>query len=77
MLRFDVFGILVGLEYVSGSWHAYYLGPEGKRRPADFVIPALIEADELTQFLSDLFHESASPHHPDVRRLGQLPSSSK
>lgn len=69
LLRFDVFGTLVGLQRAGGSWQAFYLGPEGKRRPADFVIPDFIQEAELVQFLTDLFHESASVGGRELRRL--------
>lgn len=66
MLRFDVFGKRVGVERTSDGWIACWLGNEGKRRPAEFVIPDFVAEDELAQYLRDLFHESASPQHPDV-----------
>lgn len=66
MLRFDVFGKRVGVERTPGGWITYWLGNEGKRRPAEFVIPDFVAEDELAQYLRDLFHESASPQHPDV-----------
>lgn len=69
MLRFDVFGLRVGLERRGATWLAFWLGEEGKRRPADFVVPDFIAEDELAQYLRDLFHESASDRHPDVVRL--------
>ena len=69
LLRFDVFGTQVGVERQGDVWHAWYLGSEGKRRPADFVVPDFIEEFELARYLADLFHESASPDRPDVRRL--------
>jgi hypothetical protein len=69
LLRFDVFGTLVGIERRDGSWQAYYLGTEGKRRPADFVVPEFVEEAELARYLADLFHEAARPGHAEVRRL--------
>lgn len=42
MIRFDVFGrFLVGVEPLEVGWKPYFLGNEGKRRDADFVIPAV------------------------------------
>lgn len=69
ILRFNVFGTLVGIERSGPHWKAYYLGTEGKRRPADFVIPEFVVEAELAQYLADLFHESARPGHSEVRAL--------
>ncbi len=67
LLRFNVFGTLVGISRSGADWTAYYLGSEGKRRPADFVIPEFVEETELAQYLADLFHESATPSNSEVR----------
>ncbi len=67
--RFDVFGRLVLVEASAGGWRAFYLGTEGKRRPADFSIPANLCADDLRAYLDDLFHELATAARPTVRRL--------
>jgi hypothetical protein len=52
-----------------GVWQAYALGADGKRSPADFVVPAFVEDSEIEQYLYDLFHESATPGNGDIRRL--------
>jgi hypothetical protein len=44
-------------------------GADGKRSPADFVVPEFVEASGLEQYLFDLFHESATPGNEDVRRI--------
>lgn len=67
--RFNVFGALVAIAGHPGAWHAYYLGVEGKRRPADFIVPDELAADELLVYLGDLFHENATPRNKDVTRL--------
>lgn len=67
--RFNVFGTLVAVVGAPGGWQAYYLGAEGKRRPADFIVPADLASDELLEYLGDLFHENATPRNNDVRRL--------
>jgi len=69
LLRFNVFGTLVGVERSGNDWKAYYLGAEGKRRPADFVVPEFVLEAELAQYLADLFHESATPGNSEVRLL--------
>lgn len=67
--RFKVFGKLVAIVATVDGWAAYALGPEGKRRPADFVVPDFIPEEELGQFLADLFHESATPSNGDVTQI--------
>jgi hypothetical protein len=67
--RFNVFGKLVVITGAPGNWSAFLLGADGKRRKADFVVPSSLTENELCQYLSDLFHESASPTQPAVTRL--------
>lgn len=68
-LRFNVFGRIVLIQRQADLWQAYSLGLDGKRSPADFVVPDFIEEDEMEQYLFDLFHESATPGNGDVRRI--------
>ncbi len=68
MIRFDVFGRLVGVTREDGGWTAVFLGSEGKHRAGPVIPPSLSES-ELETFLADLFHESARPHKPNVIRL--------
>ena len=68
-LRFSVFGLIVAVERDATGWLPYLLGPDGKRRRAEFEVPEFIAEDELCQYLADLFHESASAAHPDVFQL--------
>ena len=67
--RFRVFGKLVAVTGRAGARRAFYLGPEGKRRPADFIIPADVADDGLDEYLGDLFHEDATPRYHSVERL--------
>jgi hypothetical protein len=67
--RFNCFGRLVVIKGAPGNWSAFLLGTDGKRRKADFVVPASLGEGELCQYLSDLFHESASSTQPVVTRL--------
>jgi hypothetical protein len=39
---------------------------------SDVAIPESLAADEIEQYLDNLFHEHASARHPDVRRLTDL-----
>jgi hypothetical protein len=68
-LRFDVFGRRIDVERNEENWVAFVPGTDGKRRPAQIAIPPELNADEVGRYLGDLFHESASPKHPTVRRL--------
>ena len=51
------------------------LGPSGSgkttllRLIAGFEVPDFVAEDELAQYLADLFHESATPARPEVRRI--------
>ena len=69
MMRFNVFGKLIGVERTPTGWATLFLGDDGKRRPGDFIFLDFIAEDEVAEYLRDLFHESASPHNPDVTRL--------
>lgn len=70
MLRFNVFGRVMGVARAQGEWKAVYIGTDGKNREAhDVVIPSSVTASELTAYLADIFHESASPENPEVIRL--------
>lgn len=68
-MRFNVFGRIVGISRRNGSWIAFDLGSEGKRRPADFIVPDFVAEDEISQYLEDLFHESAMPWNGSVFRI--------
>ncbi len=69
-LKFDVYGRRVLVERSAGGWLAFYAGNEGKKRPAtDIVIPDSLVETELAQYLADLFHESASRQHPEVKQI--------
>jgi hypothetical protein len=67
--RFKAFGRLVAIGGQPGAWRATYLGADGKRRPADFIVPGHLQPDELAEYLADLFHEEATPSRPNVVRL--------
>lgn len=67
--RTCVFGRQILVERKQDRWVPFYPGTDGKRRPAHFVIPDFLEADELGQYLGDLFLESATPDNGDVKRL--------
>lgn len=67
--KFDVFGKIMIAEPSSNGWMLFVLGPDGKRSPADVLIPYFIQEHELGQYLDDLFHEIATPGNPCVKTL--------
>lgn len=67
--RFKVFRRVVAVTGRPGAWRVCYLGADGKRRPADVVVPGDVAADELAAYLADPFHEAATPGHDSVQRL--------
>lgn len=70
MIRFDVYGTLIGIEREGDRWIAYYLrGPTQRRPAADLPIPPDLDADTLADHLADFCDHWASPKHPGVRRL--------
>ena len=69
-LKFDVFGRDVLIIGSSSGWKAFYVGTEGKRRPAtDIVIPSGIKEAKLTEYLDDLCHEWANDRNNSVNRV--------
>lgn len=68
-LRFDIFGRILLVARDADAWQAWWVGADGKRALASFVIPDFVEEAELEQYLFDLFHESATPGKGDVRRI--------
>ena len=67
--RFNVFGKRIVIVGAAGSWQAFYPGTDGKRRAADFVVPADLAEHALAEYLADLFHENATPKHGTVDLL--------
>ena len=69
-IKFNVFGRdLLVVEHGNG-WKAFYVGAEGKRRPAnDIVIPRGLPDSKLAEYLDDLCHEWASDRNNSVTRV--------
>ena len=69
-IKFDVFGRDVLLVERDNGWKAFYVGAEGKRRPAtDIVIPPGLPESKLAEYLDDLCHEWASERSNRVIRI--------
>jgi len=70
MIRFDVYGQRMAIERRDGAWRLHALSEDGKRRPVhEVAVPPDLEESDLLAWLADIYHESASPRHPDVVRL--------
>jgi hypothetical protein len=67
--RFRIFGAFIAVTGEQGAWRAFYFGAEGKRRPADFIIPGDVKADGLCDYLADLLHEDATPRNNTAEQL--------
>lgn len=67
--KFNIFGSLIAVTGSAGAWHAFYLGADGKRRPADFIVPNDIAEHELSEYLADLYHEHATPRNPAAKQI--------
>ncbi|TFW23866.1 DUF7661 family protein [Duganella callida] len=67
--RFNIFGTLIAVTGSGGAWQAYYLGADGKRRPADFIVPQDVVEHELCEYLADLYHENATPRNCSAVQL--------
>ncbi|AVR96595.1 DUF7661 family protein [Pseudoduganella armeniaca] len=68
-IRFNVFGTRIDIERRGNAWLAWHPGSDGKRRPADLVVPPDLDEEELGRYLGDLLHEDARPGHDEVVRL--------
>lgn len=68
-LKFNIFGSFIAVRGSPGAWSAFYFGAEGKRRPADFIVPGNLAEEELCEYLADLFHEDATPRNHSATQL--------
>jgi hypothetical protein len=68
-LRFRVHSRRIAVARSGAGWRVFEIGADGKRSPADFVIPDFIGEQELCEYLADLFHEAATPTSGGVHPL--------
>jgi len=68
-LRFNIFGMQIAIVGAPGSWSAFLPGEDGKRRPADFIVPNELAEEELCSYLADLMHESATPSNNEAYQI--------
>ena len=64
--RFHVFGRILDLESSAHGWRCWNVGSDGKRTPAQLAVPSDLSADELGQYLYDIYHESAALSDGDI-----------
>lgn len=69
MQRFAVFGRLMAVVERGSGRELVHLGADGTHRPAGVPVPVDVPDDALATWLEDVFHESATPRHPDVLPL--------
>ena len=69
MLIYKVFGRHIGVQRQGERWQLFRVDlNEGKFSPlAGVIIPDDLTEAEIPGWLGDIFHEAASPRHPDVR----------
>ncbi|PHQ68554.1 MAG: hypothetical protein COB97_09795 [Paracoccus sp.] len=67
-MKFNAFGRKLEVVWENEQWSVFFLG-EGKKRKSDIVIPTDIKSEDIAQYLSDLFHESATPDNPEVKPI--------
>ena len=69
-VRLRAYGRRLDVERIDGEWRGFYVGVEGKRRPAtDIASPADTPPDAVATAIADLLHEWATPRYPDVEVL--------
>ena len=68
-IRLNVYGKYIQARKSDHGWELFYIGGEGKSRPAyDLIVPEFITEVELIDYLSDLCHEWATEKNPRVFR---------
>ncbi len=70
MPRFDAFGRIIDVTRVGDRWRVSLPGSDGTSRDGRIEIPAALAESELADYLTDLYHESATPDAPEVTELG-------
>ncbi len=67
IMKINVYGRKIEVIRSDSKWKVFFIGSEGKKRMADNItVPSNINEEELISFLSDIFHEWASPSNSDV-----------
>ncbi|MCI1027631.1 DUF7661 family protein [Pantoea dispersa] len=71
MLIYDVFGRHIGVLRKEDGWQVFRADVTERKfsRMFDIAIPDDMPEDEIADWLGDIFHEAATEHHPDVKRI--------
>lgn len=69
MRRFSVFGRPMAVVERASGRELVHLGSDGAHRPGGVPVPSDVQDDALATWLDDVFHECATPRHPDVLPL--------
>jgi len=69
-MKLNVYGRKFEIIKSEGKWKVFILGDEGKKRIADQItIPSNIIESELINYISDVYHEWASPTNSEVAEI--------
>ncbi len=71
MMIFNVFGKHLAVKREQGHWQVYRADLSERKfsRLYEVVIPDEISAEEIVQWLDDIYHESATDKHPAITRI--------
>lgn len=71
MMIFKVFGRYIGVKPVGQGWQVFRVDMSERKysRLYEIIIPDDLEEGEIADWLADIYHEAASPQHPDVVRV--------
>lgn len=71
MLIYNIFGRYVGVKREGGRWLVFRADLTERKfsRFYDIAIPDDMTEADILGWLSDIFHETATAHHPDVKRV--------
>ncbi|BDH46910.1 hypothetical protein TUM12370_29540 [Salmonella enterica subsp. enterica serovar Choleraesuis] len=71
MLIYNVFGRHIGVKRKGQRWQAFRVDLNERKysRLYDITLPDELREQEIAGWLGDIFHEYASPRHPEVIRI--------
>ena len=69
-MRLNAYGRKIEVTKISNNWVTFYLGNEGKKRTAHYiVIPNNIKENEIVSYLEDLLHEWATHSNNIIAKI--------
>ncbi|OON39539.1 hypothetical protein BTJ39_12850 [Izhakiella australiensis] len=71
MQIYDVFGRYIGVKSTPDGWQVFRVDISERKfsRLYEVVIPDDVSEDQIVRWLDDIYHESASDKHPQVKRI--------